>query len=116
MMERIRDGLWYLRLNISALLQRPRRAKGRYVPPVKGNMRSVVVIKPENEMFDQAVFILSDSYLRQHSASSEEILQQARNIVEQYRGNVPAPGGRLRLLLWAILLLLFAAALYFLIF
>lgn len=118
MIERIKDGIWYLRLCMESRQQRRHSSapvKG-CCTPIKGNMRSVVVIKPDSAMFDEAVFVLSDEYMRQHGASSEEILRQAREAVEKYGGKNPPPGGRSWILLCVPLLTALAVAVYFWIF
>ena len=79
MMERIRDALWYLKLSVKDRLHRPARVRSRYSPPVKGNMRSVIVVKPDNAMFAEACFVLSDEYVRESGQSHEELLRQARD-------------------------------------
>ena len=111
MIERIKDGLWYLRLCMEQRRQRPHPPKRRCTAPLKGNMRSVVVVKPENAMFSEAVFILSDEYLREHSPSADEILSQAREVVATYAARQPESygGGKRRLLLWMFVCVSLAA-------
>ena len=93
MMERIRDGLWYLRLSIASMLRRqPRLRSRRYSPPVKGNMRSVIVVKPDNAMFAEACFVLSDKYVRESGQSNEELLRQARDAANAFAGAAVPPG------------------------
>ena len=75
MIERIRYGLRSIRQRL-----RPRRAAAlREAPlPVKGSMRSIIVVKPENPAFSEAFFVLSDEYVHQRGVSSQELLRQAR--------------------------------------
>lgn len=88
MKERLTLSLWRLRESIRARCTRRRRVE-RFAP-IRGNMRSVIVVKPENAMFSEAVFILSDEYLRSSSASPQEILRQAREAAGEYSGSLNA--------------------------
>lgn len=112
MMERIRERL---RLFFHPVLCRParlRQSRGKYMAPVRGNMRSVIVVRPENPMFSEAVFILNDDYIRKHSRSQKELLQQANEAVAEYAQTLPERGMGLRGRLWHLAAaILFAAAL-----
>ena len=79
MMERLRERLWLLRQSICA-----KRKKKVGSAPLKGNMQNVIVVKPQNKMFSQALFILSDDYMRQSRLSSQELLRQAQEAAGEF--------------------------------
>ena len=112
MMERIRERL---RLFFHPAVCRPRqsfRRREKYMAPIRGNMRSVIVVRPENPMFSEAVFILNDDYIRNHSSSHKELMQQANDAVAGYDSSLPARGMGMRGRLWHLAAaILFAAAL-----
>ena len=82
---------------------------------VKGNSRQVIVVSnPEQQLFEQAIFILKDGVLKE-GVTDEQLLREARqaagegNTKRKYRsiqGPVWACGGALATaLLWLLTLL-----------
>lgn len=110
MMERLREGLWQLRQRLTAAKSSP--GKKPESVPVKGNMQNIIVVKPGNKMFSQAVFVLSDEYVRQSRLSSQELLRQAREAAGEYSGLI-APKPRRGIWLKTLLAVLAAAAFLF---
>lgn len=113
MMERIRAGLWHLRQFI-----RPAKRK-RAGQPIKGNIQNVIVVKPQNRMFSQAMFILNDDYVRQSSLSSQELLRQAREAAGEYVGFMQpqqVTGAWLKVLLIVFASAIFLFAAYYFVF
>lgn len=109
MMERIRLRVCGLIGSVSA--RRRRRAERRRVTEgavLKGCMRNVIVVHPRSDIFQEAVFILRDDYLRAPGISREELLRQAREAAEDYTLTVapkklrPGPAPVLALLLLAL--------------
>lgn len=92
MIERIREGLWYLKIRFFSRERRKRTVQKRSVPCIKGNMRSVIVVKPDNAMFAEACFVLSDEYVRESGQSHEELLRQARDAANISAGGAVPPG------------------------
>ena len=45
---------------------------------LKGCMRNVIVVKPPDRRFEQALFILRDDYFLREGVSEAELLQEAR--------------------------------------
>lgn len=110
MMERIRERL---RLFFHPAVCRPRRSfrkREKYMAPIRGNMRSVIVVRPENPMFSEAVFILNDDYIRNHSSSHKELMQQANDAVAGYAAGVSGGFGGKTGRWWHLLASLFFAA------
>ena len=75
---------------------------------VKGISRQVIVVRPPNqELFEQAIFILKDKASETGGVTDEEILLQARRAADDYlRARVRggrARGMRLRPMLYALL-------------
>jgi len=104
MMERLRERLWRLRQSICT-----RRKKKAGPAPIKGNMQNIIVVKPQNKMFSQAVFVLSDDYMRQSRLSSQELLRQAQEAAGEF-SPVMLPRKRAASALKIILILLVCAA------
>lgn len=104
MMERLRERLWNLRQSIC------KKRKGKAgSAPIKGNMQNIIVVKPQNKMFSQAVFVLSDDYMRQSRLSSQELLRQAQEAAGEF-APVMLPRKRAASALKIILILLVCAA------
>lgn len=74
MMERLREGIWRLQKRLRRE-KRPQREENWGA--VKGWNRSVIVMKPESELFSQVVFVLRDDYLCR-SSSQQELLREAQ--------------------------------------
>lgn len=82
----------------------PRRAA------VKGCMRNVIVVKPDDPIFREAVFILRDDYFSSSQLSRRDLLSQAKDAARQYTDSVIPP--RRASLLPAVLSSLFTAAVF----
>ncbi|MEA5152065.1 MAG: hypothetical protein VB039_05635 [Oscillospiraceae bacterium] len=80
MMQRLRERLLSFSAAVSGLISRP----GRQYRPVKGCMRGVIVVKPPNPIFREAVFVLRDDYFLEPGLSREELLQQAKDAAGEY--------------------------------
>ena len=89
MIERLRQGLWRLGQRLTAVKCGGRKKSA--IVPIKGNVQNIIVVKPSNKMFSQAVFVLSDEYLRQSRLSSQELLRQAREAAGEYSGLISFP-------------------------
>lgn len=64
----------------SAAARARRRRPAR--PAVQGRMRNVIVLKPDDPRFTEAVFILRDDYLLSGELNRRELLLQAREAAE----------------------------------
>jgi hypothetical protein len=52
---------------------------------IKGISRRVVVVKsPDPEIFDEAIFIVRDDYLKRGGTSPEAVLREAQRTAERY--------------------------------
>ena len=95
-----------LKLSICSLRGFFRRgqSRGAATPlPVKGSMRGVIVVKPENSIFSEALFVLSDEYMRTQGVSSQELLRQATEAAARYSVSQGLAGkGRGHMWLWAL--------------
>ena len=70
---------------------------------VKGNSRQVIVVKPQSQLFEQAIFLLREDAVESGGVSPRELLEQAQDIADRYcaqglRRRYP----KLRRLLWAL--------------
>ena len=86
--HRVRDLLAALRFSLSAR-RRERLSRRETLPVVRGNMRRVIVVKPPDPMFSEAMFILRDDYFQTPGLSRQELLQQAKNAARDYAGAAP---------------------------
>lgn len=112
MIERIRLHVCGLIGSVSA--RRRRRAERRRASEgavLKGCMRNVIVVHPRSDIFQEAVFILRDDYLRAPGISREELLRQARNAAEDYTLTAAPQSSRRARKLLPFALLLAAAVL-----
>ena len=51
---------------------------------VKGISKQVIVVNsPDKKMFDQAIFILSDEAMKEDGVSNEELLRQAKALINK---------------------------------
>lgn len=110
MIERIR--LHVCGLIGSASARRRQRAERRRAEEgavLKGCMRNVIVVHPRSDIFQEAVFILRDDYLRAPGISREELLRQARSAAEDYTLYAAPQRPRRRRIFLPLLLLLAAA-------
>lgn len=64
-----------------------------YAPEVvKGTSRRVVVVYPDDEtLFEQIIYVVRDEALAQPGVSAEEVLDQAKAIVQQKGKAAPFP-------------------------
>ena len=57
---------------------------------VKGVSKQVIVVQsPDRELFDQAIFILKDSALRQNGVTDDVLLQEAKRLMSSPRKRKP---------------------------
>ena len=89
MISRLRFGL---RQRADAL----RRSAAPRPGALKGCMRNVIVVKPPDKRFQEAVFILRDDYFLSPGADEAELLRQAKEAARDYTLEA-APAARLRL-------------------
>lgn len=74
-------------------LRRPETAR------VKGCVKNVIVVKPSDPMFREAVFILRDDYLTGDELNRQELLLQARSAAQRYTDSlIPPVHRRIRLM------------------
>ena len=92
MIQRLRHGIARLFTGTRARLRRRSRSTG---PPVKGRMASVIVVKPPDPRFKEAVFVLKDEYFLDTELSRQELLLQAREAAREYVASVSPPKRRL---------------------
>ena len=86
-----------MRLRQHRRLRLPRRSPGPS-GALKGCMRQVIVVKPPDERFREAIFILRDDYLADPQADREALLRQAREAARRCAAQLaPAQRGRPRL-------------------
>ena len=86
MIERIRRGIFDLMDAVSARRRRGQK-KPRRTPQsgaLRGNMRNVIVVRPAEGIFTEAVFILRDDYFTQSGISRAALMRQAREAAEEY--------------------------------
>lgn len=93
-----------IRLRIAGLGRLLKKALFAYQPaesppePLRGTARKVIVVpSPDPQMFEQAVFIVSDEYLRSSGRSQAELLRRAREAAGGYAARqLPRRRARLR--------------------
>lgn len=93
----------------TAVLSRLRRRE-RGGCSVKGCMRNVIVVKPDDPIFREAVFILRDDYFSSSKRSRRELIMQAKDAARSYTDTVVPP--RQSSVLPAVLAALFTAAVF----
>ena len=80
-----RVSFFFHRLTVNRRAPVPRREV------IRGTSHSIIVVTPPNpEMFREAMFILSDEYMR-GSGGSEALLRQARQAAEKYTDQFVPP-------------------------
>lgn len=81
------------RLNWEQIEARPRQG-GKNV--VKGTSKRVVVVKsPDPKIFEQAIFIVREDFLKRTGSDQGDILREAQDVADRYiRATVRAPGRR----------------------
>ena len=113
MIERIRRGIFDLMDAVSARRRRGQK-KPRRTPQsgaLRGNMRNVIVVRPAEGIFTEAVFILRDDYFTQSGISRAALMRQAREAAEEYtRTALPESAGGETLIARLTLIILAAAA------
>ena len=80
-------------------LQWMQKSGGEACPVVKGTNRRVVVVRsPDERIFEQAIFIIRDDYLRKDKNSVDKLLEEASRTANDYiRKNAPKRQRRHRL-------------------
>jgi len=99
-----------LRLRVQDLLSRLRRPRPvrRQPGAPRGRMRNVIVVKPADPRFQEAIFVLRDDYFADPDCDRAELLQEAREAASRETGQTFPPGPRLPI--WPAALLLLGAA------
>ena len=92
MIQRLRHGFARFFTGTKARLRRRPRPTG---PPVKGHMANVIVVKPPDPRFKEAIFVLKDEYFLDSELSRQELLLQAREAAREYVASVCPPRRRL---------------------
>lgn len=92
-----------------AVLSHLRRMEGSGCS-VKGCMRNVIVVKPDDPIFREAVFILRDDYFSSSKRSRRELIMQAKAAARSYTDAVVPP--RRSPALPAVLSALFTSAVF----
>ncbi len=78
-----------------------KRKSARRPGTLRGCMRNVIVVKPPDRRFREAVFILRDDYFLSEGIGEAELLRQAREAASEYvQESLPPVGIRLP---WALL-------------
>lgn len=78
---------------------------------LKGKMQNIIVVKPPNPMFRQAVFFLRDDYFLSSDISRTELLNQAKAAAEGYVShNVPPAGDKKMVVICLLSVFIVAAA------
>lgn len=96
-----------LRLGLPGLLRgrirRRKRAPRQEV--LRGVMQNVIVVKPADPRFREALFILRDDYLTDPARGREELLREARDAARSFAETAP-PRRPPRFPFWAVPVLL----------
>ena len=93
------------RPQLSALTRR--RKGGCHSAKLKGKMQNIIVVKPPNPMFRQAVFFLRDDYFLSSDISRTELLRQAQDAAAGFVSKeVPEVKSRGRIIIAAAALIL----------
>lgn len=88
-----------------------KRAAATGCGAIKGSMRNVIVVRPTDGVFSEAVFVLRDDYFSSPGISREALLCQARAAAEEYtRTMLPTAPRGAKGALSALALLMLAAA------
>ena len=59
---------------------------------VKGISKRVVVVKsPDQDVFEEAIFIVREDYFRREGITSDDLVKQARRVVEEYTRELSKP-------------------------
>ena len=84
MRSRIVEKCRELRWSLWGRRQRRRDARRETLPVLRGNMRRALVVKPDDPMFAEALFVLRDDSFNTPGVSREELLAQAKAAAEEY--------------------------------
>ena len=84
MRSRLLEGCRELRWSLWGRRQRRREARRETLPVLRGNMRRALVVKPDDPMFAEALFVLRDDVLGNAGVSRQELMEQARSAAEHY--------------------------------
>ena len=101
MRARLRFGLG--RRLAAPLPRRTERGSGA----MKGVMRNIIVVRPPDPRFREALFILRDDYFLDPDKGREQLLQEAKEAARSY-AETAAPRRPRRFPFWAVPLLLAA--------
>jgi len=99
MIDRIREKLFTVRKN--------KRSGKTQHEILRGNAHNIIVVKAPNDIFTEAIFILRDDYYLTRSASSAELLRQAKAAADGYTASVSVGNFRKRALIILLMILLF---------
>ena len=83
-----------LRRLLAAAAARLRRRRRPAVAQVKGCMRNVIVVKPPDPMFKEALFILREDYFTGEELNRQELMLQAREAAQSYTASLIPPARR----------------------
>lgn len=89
-------------------LRRPRPARQRPGAP-RGKLRNVIVVKPADPRFREAIYVLRDDYFADPDCDRAALLREAREAARRETGQALPPGPRFPF--WPALALLLGAAL-----
>ena len=71
-------------------LRKAKRREARKV--IKGTARRVIVVpSPDPKVFEQAIFIVKDEYMRKPGITQEELMRQAQRAAGSYLKSVSEP-------------------------
>lgn len=84
MKHRLREGA----SERTAAAARLRRSVRQDRPPVCGQMRNVIVVKPPDPRFREAIFVLREDYFLSEELSRQELLLQAKDAAQNYVNSI----------------------------
>jgi len=59
---------------------------------VKGISKQVIVVNsPDKKMFEQAIFILSDDVTKGEGVTNDELLREAKSIINHHKDHIQRP-------------------------
>lgn len=73
-----------LRFGLRRRAGAPRSPRAPRPGALKGCMRNVIVVRPPDRRFEEAVFILRDDYFLSPGADEAELLRQAKEAARDY--------------------------------
>lgn len=101
MIARLREKLWGLQSAVSLWLRERRRrrvCRREPLPVLRGSMHRVLVLRPPDKRFTEAIFILRDDYFQTPGLSRQALLRQAKDAAEDYLDAAAPAGGGISLL------------------